>query len=195
MKRILPILLVIISFCLPSLFMTACSETGQDRANDMEQMEENIDLTNKIETAKEDVASYFETHKQVLNDFAQGLLEIMHEKENVESINVHHDRAEAELFSTDGAYSVLPIADLPNLDGLLSAMEVDASPFKIIHALSAGTYFDSPTCQFGMSIYNNEELYYYIELTYTEEENANVKTPDIAEQLAPHWYIVGHYWY
>ena len=186
---------IIILICLISLLLTACSEIEHHRANDIVQIKENVELTKVIETAKEDIATFFESHKQPLDALSQALLRIMHEDSNVNSINVHHDRAEVELFSADGTYSVLSLTDLPNLDELLSAVEVDTSPFKIVCASSAGVYFDSPTCQYGMSIYQNEQLYYYIELTYTEDANATVKNPDVTEQLAPHWYIISYYWY
>lgn len=186
---------LIILICLISLFLTACSETEHDGANDMIQIKENVELTKAIEAAKKDIATFYENHKQSLDALSQALLQIMYEDSNVKSINVHHDRAEVELFSTDGIYSVLTLTDLPYIDELLSAAEVDTSPFKIVNASSEGVYFDSPTCQYGMSVYNNKQLYYYIELTYTEDANAIVNNPGITEQLAPHWYIVSYYWY
>ena len=163
--------------CCFSLLLTACS------------------AERKIQPAKEELLEYYESHQQALTDLSRALLEIVAQEPNVSSVCVYLDRPELALNFTVGSYEIRSVKDFPRLEELLATAEIEDSPIENIWAYGEGSYFDSPTCEYGFSIMDNGELYYHFELAYTEVPNVQVIGKFFVDQLAPNWQLVHHYWY
>ena len=183
--------------CFLSLLLTACEAENISRANSEIRTTETENHSLTIKATRAELLLYFENHKQQLEELSRALLEVVNQDADINSANVYFKQAEVELFSAEGSEGILATSEFPSLDELLAAIEIESSPIKLITAgaNSEGGYFDSPSCDYGVWISVDEQPYYYIELTYTEAANADVRFPEMTKQLEPHWYILEHYAY
>ena len=178
-KRYYLLLILILTI---ALVITGCgSETTQ--------LENTFSTKNAVEVAKEDIQAYYEENAEMLETLAIKFLGLLEEYEvSTAQYNIAADRL--ELYGGDNI--ILENAQHPELEKFLPTLVQEQSTIRSITAGASMHYFNSRTCAFDASISVDGEPFYYLALVYCETPDAMVNFPELTEQIAPKWYIVGY---
>ena len=174
---------LLLSFVLAIAFViTGCGSEGA-------LSEGTFGTKDSVEAAKEGIQAYYEENAELLEALAIKFLGLLEEYEvSTAQYNIAADRL--ELYGGDNI--ILENAQHPELEKLLSTLVKEQSTIRSITAGASMHYFNSRTCAFDASISVDGEPYYYLALVYCETPDTTVNFPELTEQIAPKWYIVGY---
>ena len=145
----------------------------------------------RIEKSKEMILDYFEQNKDILTEIAKECLRIEGSREEIYSVQVDMELGRVDVF-TDGGSETLDFTVSEQLNQLLSMLHNDDTPFDKIGASDFTHFFDTRNCTFDYTLYVHGDPYFHFELTYCEDPETRVNSPELTQKLDSNWYFLSY---